>query len=191
MDTLPDSEIINRVLEGDVDRFRLLVDRHSRAIFRLAWRMTGNEHDAEDVVQETFIRAYRQLARFELRANFGTWIHRIAVNCALDQIKARTRRGRGVDSRDPDDDVVESLASMEPAQDRLLASREARLAVRSAMERLSPNERTAFVLRHFEGMSIEEIGSTLGTRVNATKNTIFRAVQKLRSELEPLVRSMP
>ena len=85
--------------------------------------------------------------------------------------------------------MLENIPSNDPDQERLLGSAELREAVEQAMNNLSENERTAFVLRHFEGMSIDEIGGTLGTKINATKNTIFRAVQKLREELEPLVRT--
>src|SRR5713101_512091 len=96
---LLDGEAIGRARHGDAEGFRLLVEQHSQVIFRLAYRMTGNEHDADDVVQETFLRAYRQLSRFEERANFGTWLHRIGVNCALDLLRSRGRidRHRGGD----------------------------------------------------------------------------------------------
>ena len=79
-----DAAIVLQVRAGDIDAFRGLVERHSRKVFHLAFRMTGNEHDAEDIVQETFMKAFRQLSRFESRASFGTWLHRIAANCALD-----------------------------------------------------------------------------------------------------------
>jgi RNA polymerase sigma-70 factor, ECF subfamily len=84
---------------GDSDAFHALVERHSRAIFRLAYCMTSNEQDAEDVVQETFLRAYKRLKQFESRANFGTWLHRIAVNCALrfHALAAAARRWPRVD----------------------------------------------------------------------------------------------
>jgi RNA polymerase sigma-70 factor (ECF subfamily) len=152
--------------------------------------MTGNEHDADDVVQETFLRAYRQLDRFEERANFGTWLHRIAINCALDLLRARGRMDRYYGG-DPEDAEMNGTIRSEPEQDRLLISAELREQVAAAMERLSGNERTAFVLRHFEGMPVEEIGKTLGIQVNAAKHTIFRAVRKLRQSLEPFVRSSP
>src|ERR1700732_1816372 len=83
---------IDRAKAGDGEAFRVLVDRHSRSVFRLAFRMTGNEQDAEDLVQETFLRAYRQIARFEGRAGLSTWLYRIAANCSLDLIRARKRR---------------------------------------------------------------------------------------------------
>ena len=80
---------VERAQSGDGDAFRLLVEQHSRAVFRLAFRMTGNEQDAEDVVQETFLRAYRQLDKYEARASFSTWLYRIAANYSLDLIRMR------------------------------------------------------------------------------------------------------
>jgi len=187
---MTDVTVVSRARTGDPDAFRLLVERHSQPIFRVAYRMTGNEHDADDVVQETFLRAYRQLDRFEERANFGTWLHRIAINCALDLLRARGRMDRYYGG-DPEDAEMNGAIRSEPEQDRLLISAELREQVAAAMERLSGNERTAFVLRHFEGMPVEEIGKTLGIQVNAAKHTIFRAVRKLRQSLEPFVRSSP
>ena len=81
---LTDSVAVAQAREGDPGAFRVLVERHSRNLFRLAYRMTGHQEDAEDVVQETFLRAYRQLAKFDERASFGTWLYRIAANCSLD-----------------------------------------------------------------------------------------------------------
>lgn len=187
---MTDVTVVSRARTGDPDAFRLLVERHSQPIFRVAYRMTGNEHDADDVVQETFLRAYRQLDRFEERANFGTWLHRIAINCALDLLRARGRMDRYYGG-DPEDAEMNGAIRSEPEQDRLLISAELREQVAAAMDRLSGNERTAFVLRHFEGMPVEEIGKTLGIQVNAAKHTIFRAVRKLRQSLEPFVRSSP
>src|ERR1700694_3718000 len=93
-----DAAAVARAQAGDQDGFRVLVERHSRALFRLAYRMTGNEQDAEDMVQETFLRAYRQLGRFESRANFSTWLHRIAVNCSIDLIRGRKHQEAGHDA---------------------------------------------------------------------------------------------
>src|SRR5579872_643994 len=88
-----DDGAIARARSGDGDAFRFLVERHSRNVFRLAFRMTGNEQDAEDVVQETFLRAYRQLGKYESRSSFSTWLFRIASNYSLDLIRARKRHG--------------------------------------------------------------------------------------------------
>ena len=183
-----DGAAVERARSGDSDAYRVLVERHSRPIFRLAFRMTGNEQDAEDVVQETFLRAYRQLDKYETRASFSTWLFRIAVNYSLDLIRSRKRREQKRE-RGPSEelDILQSIPSSSPSPDRIAYSGEVQGRVQTALGELSEQERSAFVLRHFEGMSIEEIGSVLGTSTNATKHSIFRAVQKLRRSLEPLV----
>ena len=182
---LSEAAAVERVLGGDSEAFRLLVDRHSRRLFRLAYRMTGNQQDADDVVQETFLRAYKQLGHFASRSSFGTWLHRIAVNCALDLMKSRQRREQ--ETQVP---LESETVTVPPTQYETAEGSQVRSAVDRALDHLTANERVAFVLRHYEGRSIEEIGATLGTRVNATKNTIFRAVQKIRQELAPMERSL-
>src|SRR3979409_2775484 len=84
-----DAIAVERTLAGDRDAFRILVERHSRNVFRLAYRMTGNQQDAEEVVQEAFLRAYQKLEQFESRANFGTWVYRIAANYAIDRMRQK------------------------------------------------------------------------------------------------------
>lgn len=172
---------------GDKDAFRVLVERHSRPLFRLAYRMTGNEQDAEDVVQDSFLRAYRQLSRFDERASFGTWVHRIAANRALDLIRSSERRRQRIEPRDPDrDDPLLAVPSRAPTPERVALSGQVRCRIAAAMEELSAAERTAFVLRHYEGLRIEEVGRHLGCQPGAAKHTVFRAVRKLRRALEPL-----
>jgi RNA polymerase sigma-70 factor (ECF subfamily) len=188
---MTDATVVSRARAGDGDAFRLLVESHSRVVFKVAYRMTGNEHDADDVVQETFLRAYRQIGSFEERANVGTWLHRIAVNCSLDLLRSRNRHDKHYAGDPAGDEHGPELKAADPAPDRLLLSAELQQHVTAALERLSGNERTAFMLRHFEGMPVEEIGRTLGIQVNAAKHTIFRAVRKLRDALEPFVRSNP
>ena len=181
---------VERARSGDSDAFRLLVEQHSRAVFRLAFRMTGNEEDAEDVVQETFLRAYRQLDRYEARSSFATWLYRIASNYSLDLIRMRKRHeDRRERSATDERDILQTIAVDTPGPDRIVYGSEVQQRVSAAMQELSAQERTAFVLRHFEGLSIEEIGEALGTGTNATKHSIFRAVQKLRRSLEPVVSS--
>jgi RNA polymerase sigma-70 factor (ECF subfamily) len=183
-----DVDAVAMAKAGDRDGFRILVERHSRSVFRLAFRMTANEQDAEDVVQETFLKAYRQLGNYESRSSFGTWLYRIAANCSLDLVRARRRREEQHASEDSgQDDLMLRIPAATPQPDRLALSGEVSGRVQAALGGLTPQERIAFVLRHFEGQSIEEIGSALGLNTNATKNSIFRAVQKLRRELEPLV----
>ncbi len=184
-----DAAAVAQVLAGERDSYRVLVERHSRAIFRLAFRMCGNEHDAEDIVQETFLRAYRRLHQFESRANFGTWLHRVAVNCALDHLRRVRRRTEDLQTplRQEEADPLQSYPSAAPGPERLLFSVEVKKKLEGAMVELSGRERAAFVMRHFDGCSIEEIGRALGIRGNTAKNAIFRAVRKLREALEPMV----
>jgi RNA polymerase sigma-70 factor (ECF subfamily) len=171
---------------SESDSFRALVEEHSPMVFRLAFRMTGNASDAEDVVQETFLKAHRSLGGFDERARFGTWVYRIAVNAAIDLIR---RRGRGTVVRPAGEDdppVVETLASKDPQPDRVAMSGQIQRDVAAALTQLSERERAAFVLRHLEGMPIERISEVLKIGPNAVKQTVFRAVQKLRRELAPL-----
>jgi RNA polymerase sigma-70 factor (ECF subfamily) len=180
-----DAVAVAQARAGDADAFRVLVERHSRSLFRLAYRMTGNEQDAEDVVQESFLRAYRQLRGFDERSTFSTWLYRIAVNCSLDLVRRRKRRSerRVAGAEGPD---AAEVAAGDPTPDRLALSGEVRKRVAAAIQELSDTERAAFVLRHYEGLCIDEIGRVLGVQPNAAKHSVFRAVQKLRRALEPL-----
>ena len=176
----PDDEVlVQNAQQGDADAFRELVERHSTRVFRLSWRITGDEASAEDAVQETFFRAYRSLHRFDARSRFGTWLHRIAVNTAVEVMRKR-RPETHLEEPEP-------LPSTEPGPERAALSQEIQRSVRTALGELSPMERTAFVLRHFEGRPIAEICRHLGLRESAGKQAIFRAVRKLRRALEPLV----
>jgi RNA polymerase sigma-70 factor (ECF subfamily) len=167
------------------DVFRALVEEHSRMVFRLAYRVTGNEQDAEDVVQDAFLKAYNHFGRFDSRASFATWIHRIATNCSIDLLRRRSRRmgwggsGGGLQAED--------LPSHHPGPEARARGLEVEATVAQALDSLSPNERAAFVLRHVEGLSTEEIAAALSLRTNAAKQTVFRAVHKLRRRLAPLL----
>jgi RNA polymerase sigma-70 factor (ECF subfamily) len=179
-----DSAAVERARAGDREAFQGLVERHSRNVFRLAFRMTGNEEDAEDVVQETFLKAYRSLDRFAGHAEFSTWLHRIGANCAVDLLRRRVPRQAEI--RAADGEEME-MAANGAGPDRMLLSSEVQGRVARSLEKLSAMERAAFVLRHFEGRPIAEIGKTLGVRTGAAKNCVFRAVAKLRRDLAPLV----
>jgi RNA polymerase sigma-70 factor (ECF subfamily) len=184
-----DAAAVALARDGNSEAFRALVERHGRAVYRLAHRMTGNPQDAEDVVQETFLKAYKQLGRFESRANFGTWLHRIAVNCSIDLIRSRPHREAGADEEDLEQfgAVAESHERGQASPERLMLSTEVYERVTAAMGALSRMERAAFVLRHFEGQSIDDISRSLGLKTNAAKHSIFRAVRKMRAALDPFV----
>jgi len=182
-----DLDLVEQTRAGDPDAFREIVERHSRMLFKTAYRLTGDQAHADDVVQETFLRAYRNLQRFDARAQLGTWLYRIAVNCAMDLMRKESRRT----ARESAEDKIElaAFAAAEPQPDRLAESGELGRAVARVLKDLSPTERTAFVLRHFEGYSSVEIGRMLGMRSGATRNAVFRAVRKIRAALEPMVQA--
>jgi len=185
-----DPSVVARAAGGDRDAFQALVELHSRYIYSLAHRMTGNAQDAEDVVQETWLKAHKQLSRFESRADFRTWMHRITVNCSIDLIRARRHRE---DAHDPVDleqgPLSERGAEAQATPERMTASAQISDRVNEALGLLTALERAAFTLRHVEGMSIEEVGAKLGMKSSATKHSIFRAVKKMRAALEPFAQS--
>jgi RNA polymerase sigma-70 factor (ECF subfamily) len=182
-----DHETMRAVLSGDKEAYGALVARHSRTLFRVAFRITGNEADADEVVQDAFVRGYRKLEGFESRSNFGTWIYRIAVRCALDKIGGRkaSDESRIGDEDDREENEVQ-VSDPSAGPERIMLSGEIAAMQQAAMHSLTPTERSAFVLRHLEDRSTEEIGAALGIRSNAAKQAVFRAVQKLRRRLAPL-----
>jgi len=183
-----DSAAAEQARQGDQRAFGVLVERHSRSVFRLAFRMTQNEQDAEDLVQETFLKAYKQLHRFDGRSAFGTWLYRIAANCSLDLIRARkNRKEQSAASTSPEKpDWLDRVAAPDPSPERLARSGQIASLLKPALEQLTDLERTAFVLRHYEGRGIADIAGVLGVEANAAKHSVFRAVQKLRRALEPV-----
>ena len=182
---LDDAAAVAQARGGDEEAFRVLVERHSRSIYRLAYRMTGSAVDAEDVVQDTFVRAYRQLAKFEARSNFGTWLYRIGFNCAIDHLRSRPQRESAKTT-----DVLDRIApaATGPTTEDLVFAGQIGDRVQEALNELSEQERAAFLMRHYQGCSIEEICAALDLRTNAAKHSIFRAVKKMRVALGPFVK---
>jgi RNA polymerase sigma-70 factor (ECF subfamily) len=184
---------VERTLAGDRDAFRVLVERHSRNVYGLAYRMTGNQHDSEEVVQEAFLRAYQKLSQFASRANFGTWVYRIAANYAIDRMRQKKTEdsNRALPARETEEgaevDLMSSVPDAAPSPERLAQSGQLAVEMRRALRQLTPAERTAFVMRHWGGSGIEEIADVLKSSTSAAKNTVFRSVQKLRKALEPFV----
>ncbi len=184
---MDDHAAIQAVLAGDKEAYAVLVVRHSRGLHRVAFRITGNQADAEDVVQEALLRGYRKLESFESRSDFGTWIYRIAVRCALDKIGGSKveESNRSAQTTDREQDGLQ-IADREAGPERLLLSGEIRAMQQIAMQGLSATERTAFMLRHLEDRTTEEIATAMGIPPSAARQSVFRAVQKLRLRLATL-----
>jgi RNA polymerase sigma-70 factor (ECF subfamily) len=185
-----DAAAVKLVRAGDRDAFRPIVERYSDMLFRLAYRITNNEADAEEVVQETFLRAYRKLDSFNGRSSVSTWLFRIAANCSLDLLDRRkTQPQLLVRHADEDESSPEEhVPSKQPNPERMAYNAEMQANIATALESLTSVERTAFVLRHVEGCSVEEIAAALNVRAGAARHSVFRAVEKMRKFLAPAMR---
>jgi RNA polymerase sigma-70 factor, ECF subfamily len=189
MDKL-EAEAIRRVLSGDRDAYRVLMDRHLRSVQRITFRITGNPEDAEEAAQEAFLRAYNKLPSFRKDAAFSTWITRIAMNTALNLVERRNRdvipgAYRIAEEASTMENTVQ-VAAEQAGPERLMLDSEAVALRDGALNALTPMERTAFTLRHMEDVSIAEIATALNISGNSAKQAVFRAVAKLRSSLAPI-----
>lgn len=183
-------DAIRRILAGDRDQYRVLMDRHFQLVFRVAFRITGDETDAEEAAQEAFLRAYNKLSTFRQDASFSTWITRIAMNTSINLVERRNRDlahdgPRVADSYSALEGTIQ-VADENAGPERLFFNSEATTLREAAMSELTPMERTAFTLRHMEDLPMAEIASALNLPVNSVKQAVFRAVGKLRRSLAPL-----
>ena len=181
-----DQQAIRQVLGGERDAYRVLMERHFATIYRVTFRITGNEMDAEEAAQEAFLRAYNKLPEFRQTSAFGTWVYRIAMNCALNLVERRTREASWNAAPLTTESGSERFSSeKDRGPEKMLLDREAAERRERAMQGLTPMERAAFVLRHMEEQPMAEIAASLGVPVNSAKQAVFRAVAKLRKALQP------
>jgi RNA polymerase sigma-70 factor (ECF subfamily) len=180
-----DRELVDAARDGDTDAFGVLVRRHQKRIFRLAVHLLRNATEAEDVTQETFMRAYGALARFDGRSEPFTWMYRIAVNLSLNTIRARkpTRRSTSADDPRIEALLVEKRASYaDPAS--LAADRELARTLCDALDDLSETLRTTLVLVSIDGLSHAEASEVLGCPEGTVAWRVHEARKKLRAYLD-------
>ncbi len=171
-----DGYLVRRAQEGYVDAYAELVDRHGGLAYRVAVRLLGNHHDAEDVAQEALVTAWQQLPRFKADSSFSTWLYRIVTHRALNRIN----RTRVTESLDLLGDV--SDAGDQPGQH---VERDLTVdAVTAAITALPPPQRIAIVLHHFEGLSNAEIARITGSSIPAVRSHLFRGRRTLSQTLE-------
>lgn len=179
-------QLVERARNGDRHAFQQIVESHKEQVFQLALGMTRNHHDAEDMVQEVFLKAYSSLQRFRGQAKLSSWLYRITLNTCHD---AR-RRQRPEEPRDLTEagGVALRLAEESPAADphRRSESQQIGHRVRSALGQLTAAERSVFVLRHYNQLSTREAAEALDRAEGTVKNLLFRALRKLRDELGEL-----
>lgn len=176
-----DAAVVRRVLSGDVEAYGVLVARYRDRLGRYAFHQLGNREDAEEVVQETFVRAYRALNRCRSPERFGAWLFQILVN------RCRTMGGKGARRERfavPDEDALDQ-ARVEDSADRLALGD----AIRWALDRLPYEQREAFLLKHVEDLSYEEMAKVTGAGISALKMRVKRACDSLRQLLAEVERA--
>ncbi len=172
-----DAAIVQRVLGGDVEAFSILVERYHDHYVRFAVHLVGNREDAEEVVQDTFLRAYRALGRYEERERFGAWMLRILVNRART-VSAMGRRREKLFAEQVDETLPEATEA-HPSERAAL-----REEVSRALAQLGPDQREAFLLHYVEGLSYEEMAAITGSGISALKMRVKRSCERLREILQ-------
>jgi RNA polymerase sigma-70 factor (ECF subfamily) len=183
--------LIRRAQRGDRAAFDSLVRRYDQEVLRMAMRIVQSAEEAQDLYQEAFLKVYRSIGRFRLEAKFSTWLYRVVMNVCLDHLRRQKARNEAQmpEGDDGQTDFVQSLPEERPVlnPERAYQAREIGGRLQQAMGRLSPRERLVFEMKHCQGMKLREIGEVCGTSEEAAKNSLFRALQKLRTDLHDLV----
>lgn len=172
-----DANTVNRAVSGDKNAFRLIVLHYAKAVNQLAYRYTADAASAEDVAQETFIKAFQAIGRYQANAKFSTWLLRITTNSAIDYLRKANRQL--AHSLDEPNQQIEIKDQHIPTDEHLDLNQR----LTRALSDLSDVERLAITMKHHQGYSISETAAVLNIKSNACKQTIFRAVQKLRKQL--------
>ena len=184
-----ESLLVTEAKAGSYEAFEDLVNRYEKKIYRLGMNITGNREDAEDVLQEAFLKAFEHLPDFREDSRFYTWIVRIAVNEALMKLRKR-RTSREVPMDDNEDEngnvQVREFADWKPNPEQQFAQTELEQILQNAVNSLPPGFRTVFYLRDVEGLSTEETAEVLDLSVGAVKARLFRARLRLREELSKI-----
>jgi RNA polymerase sigma-70 factor (ECF subfamily) len=186
---IDDSLLIREAQRGNRAAFEELVRHYDQAVLRLAMHLTGSEHEAQDIYQEAFLKAYKSVGSFRFECSFYTWIYRIVTNLCLDHLRKRTVRKEDApvatdasgESYDLIDRVPDARSGANPERD--LMRRELGSRISRALQRLTPRERMVFELKHYHGLKLRTVGEVLNTTEETAKNTLFRATQKLRGAL--------
>lgn len=183
---IPDSHWVQEARQGDLQAFDYLMSKYSGRIYALLYNMTSNKEDAEDLLQEVFLKAYKALPKFKEKSSFYTWVYRIGVNTAINYVKKRKKKqGLSLDHLDlglERDPALVQMASQE-TPDRNLNLKELQKKLNSALQTLSENHRTVVVLHDIQGLPHHEIGKILGVSSGTVRSRLFYARQQLQAQL--------
>ncbi|HHS12847.1 MAG TPA: sigma-70 family RNA polymerase sigma factor [bacterium] len=179
-----DQELMKRLKKGDEEALRLLVNRHRQSILNLAYRYVGNQDDAEEVAQDVFVNLYRSASRYTPQGKLTTYMYRIAVNLSLNKIRDR-KVGRylslhGLSERN----TAGNPADETQRPDTILENKELEAVVRAALDTLPAGQRTAVILKRFNGLSYEEIAEVMECSVSAVESRLHRAKLALQKKLK-------
>jgi RNA polymerase sigma-70 factor (ECF subfamily) len=180
--------LIRAAQNGDHGAFEQLVRAYDQSVLRLAMNLLRSPEDARDVYQEAFLRVFRNLGGFRFDCSFHTWLYRIVTNICLDHLRKRKVRKEEPAVVETAEGPLDRMDSFEDAAaranpERSMWNRQVRERLEGALHGLTPRERMVFELRHYQGLRLRNIGEMLGTTEDAAKNCLFRATQKMRSEL--------
>ena len=185
-----DAELIREAQKGNQAAFEELVRQYDGPVLRLAYHMTRSEQDAQDIYQEAFLKAYRNIGSFRFECSFYTWMYRIVTNLCLDHLRKRQVRkedsGVVTDSDGESFDMLDQVADVRSgaSPEKDLMRRELGGRIAKALEKLTPRERMVFEMKHYQGLKLRTIGEILNTTEETAKNTLFRGTQKLRAALK-------
>ena len=184
-----DQQLVERVQRGDKRAFDLLVLKYQHKILSLVTRFVRDPHEAQDVAQEAFIKAYRALPNFRGESAFYTWLYRIAINTAKNQLASRNRKPREVDASVEDVEFYEGEHALKDidSPERLLLRDEIEATVNQSIQQLPEDLRMALTLREFEGLSYEVIAEVMQCPVGTVRSRIFRAREAVDKALQPLL----
>jgi RNA polymerase sigma-70 factor, ECF subfamily len=170
--------LVERACRGEVSAFREIVERYQRQIYFVSLNFTGNHHDAEDVLQDVLIKAYRSLHKFRGEAKLGSWLHRITINTCID----RERRTMAATASTEE---IAGFAEQNPGSnpERRTEADRIRGHIDRALRALTPLERSVFILRNYNDLKIKEVAQVLGRSEGTVKNMLWRALKKLKKEL--------
>jgi RNA polymerase sigma-70 factor, ECF subfamily len=186
---IDDSTLVREAQRGNRAAFEELVRHYDQSVLRLAMHLTGSEHEAQDIYQDAFLKAYKNVGNFRFECSFYTWIYRIVTNLCLDHLRKKQVRKEeapvAVDAEGEQYDVLSQVPDGRSAADpeRDLMRRELGARINHALAKLTPRERMVFELKHYHGLKLRTVGEILNTTEETAKNTLFRATQKLRGAL--------
>ncbi len=180
-----ETKLVQKAQAGDHSAFEKLVQQHDLRVYQLAFGVLGNVHDAQDIYQEVFLRAWSKIGTFSFSGPFAAWLNRITVNLSINRLRQKQHwRWFDISERNPENETQETFwchSDPAPNPERLAISAEIGQQVQAALEELPAKQRAIFIMKHFHGLKISEISHSLDCAEGTVKNQLFRATRKLKN----------